>query len=183
MTSVIGLLAHRFDLVPTEPLREARDLFPNFPDEIFTLWLDGRVRRNGWPPKTPTWRLALRKRSIRYWQSVRWEERKLALDSLDFARPAQRIIDGLIEAYEHHRPTAYCVPDSQRRLRDVLAYIDTHRCLPSKVLLLHELHRYEIVDGSHRLAMYFALRARGWGHDQLLPEQEAWVACVPRPGA
>jgi hypothetical protein len=38
-----------------EALADARNTFPAFPDDAFVLWLDDRIRSNGWPPAGIEW--------------------------------------------------------------------------------------------------------------------------------
>ena len=50
----------------------ARKTFPSFPNQVFELWLDDRVREKGWPPQGIEWWSFLAGESIEYWQALTW---------------------------------------------------------------------------------------------------------------
>lgn len=60
-------------------------------------------------------------------------------------------------------------------MHKILDYIQANRTLPGTIILLRENESLEIVDGSHRLSVFFSLKSQGFS-DELLPkEQEVWL--------
>lgn len=146
------------------------------PEEVFRLWFDGRIEANGWPPVSDTWMGALRDRPLSYWRHLNWKKETLFLNFHSFTAPAQRIVNGLIEANYYGIPNEYSeIGDSRPRMHKILDYIQVNRTLPGTLILLRENGSLEIVDGSHRLSVFFSLKTQDL-NDELLPkEQEAWV--------
>lgn|GEM_PF-1377939 len=154
---------------------QARVLFPNIPEEIFTLWLDDRIEANGWPPITSVWDAAFRYKDLRFWHRLDWSKRTIKLDLQDFTRLSQEIINKLIEANFLGRPNdlSACMGDaSRRKLKSILEYMTLNQTLPGSIILFRDGHLYEIVDGSHRLAAFFLFSQIGWQ-----PLQEAEITC------
>ena len=160
-----------------DPFKQARTLLPCMPEEIFELWFDGRIRANGWPPFSPTWQGALRNRPISEWMKYHWKRELIKLEINRFTDMAKDIIYGLIEAKILNIPNEYSSypKDSRERMTSIIEYIKMNRSLPKPIILLKDGPQYEIVDGSHRLAIYFALRSNEINDGFLATDQDAWV--------
>ena len=72
----------------TEALADARNTFPNFPKEVFTLWLDDRIKQNGWPPEGIEWQGFLFGESPDYWKSLEWAKQIVTLRPEGMASPS-----------------------------------------------------------------------------------------------
>lgn len=146
------------------------------PEEIFQLWFDGRIEANGWPPLSNAWVGALRDRPLNYWERLNWKIETVSLDFNSFLPPAQRIVNGLIEANINGIENDYSeIGNSRLRIKNILDYIQTNRSLPRTLILLCENAAFEIVDGSHRLSVFFYLKTQGFSDDLLPKEQEIWI--------
>ena len=160
---------------------EAREILPNMPEEIFTLWFDGRIKNNGWPPVTNTWAGALRGKDLEYWKKLVWKKETVKIEYGKFTAKSQHIISGLIEANFLNEPNIYSLylHNSKVRISKIMSHISAHKKLPDPLILLEDNGCYEIVDGSHRLAVFFALS--GNHNLKLLLEdtQEAWIGRLP----
>lgn len=165
-----------------DPLNEARQFLPNMPEEIFTLWFDGRIKSNGWPPNSRIWQGALRYRPLHYWRTLQWEKQRVKLDFEKFTESAKGIVTGLIGAVFNNILNAYSDPalDSKSKIFNVLEYVKENNILPKPLIFLQEDNLYEIVDGSHRLAVFFALHSHQNTKSILDETQLAWVG-LPSP--
>ena len=161
--------------------KHARQLLPKMPEDIFRLWLDGRIEANGWPPVTSVWRGALREKPFEFWQQLEWDRRIVSLSIDKFTSAARGIINGLIEANFMGIPNDYSMTlaDSKERIANIIEYIASHGSLPSTLILMEDNACYEIVDGSHRLAVFFAV-----GADAQIKRQkhEIWLGSPPPRG-
>lgn len=154
----------------------ARQLLPKMPEDIFRLWFDGRIDANGWPPVGDAWQGALRNKSFEIWQKLEWEKRVIFLNVDIFTLAARGIINGLIQANFKGVPNIYnIIPNSKERLAKILQYIGMHGKLPGTLILMEDNDRYEIVDGSHRLAVFFALQSNPKFEQFLQREYEVWM--------
>jgi len=151
------------------------------PEEVFRLWFDGRIQANGWPPVGPAWLGALRYKPFGLWQQLEWEKRMVGLDLDRFTSGARHIIHGLIQANFMGRHNVYSrtLGDSKERMAKILEYVRTRRSLPGALILLEDSGSYEIVDGSHRLAVLFFVLADGQTKDLLETDHEAWCGFLP----
>jgi len=158
----------------------ARQLLPKMPEEIFTLWFDGRIDANGWPPVGAVWQGALRNKSFEIWQKLEWEKRTVVLNIERFAPSAKDIINGLIEANFNGIRNIYSLylPDSRKRILSIMEYIEINKALPGSLILMEDKGYYEIVDGSHRLAVFFALHANPNVKQILREEYEVWMGFI-----
>lgn len=151
------------------------------PEEIFTLWLDNRIRTNGWPPVTSEWRGFLRELPFQFWQLLEWQKCQVDLRFEDFTPAAQYIFNGLVSAnlFGQHNAFSNYLQDSKPRMSSIYAYIEQNRALPSTLILIEKGHSLEIVDGCHRLATFFYLKAKGFPEELLPIRQSAWIGYLP----
>jgi hypothetical protein len=160
------------------PYSAARQLLLNMPEEIFDLWFDGRIEANGWPPGRGVWEGALREKPITYWQSLVWSKQTVVPRFTNLTAPTQRIITELTLASFHNTSTdvgRYMGKQSKDKLSRIFDYVQTYRKLPNPLIFLLDGSLFEIVDGCHRLALFFHLRNNTRTSHLLSPYQEAWV--------
>jgi hypothetical protein len=158
----------------------ARQLLPKMPEEIFKLWFDGRIDANGWPPVGAAWQGALRNKPFNIWQKLEWEKRNVVLNINRFTPSAKHIINGLIEANFNGVPNIYSlwIQDSKKRILSIMEYIKINKALPGSLILMEDGGYYEIVDGSHRLAVFFALHSSPKIKQILQEEYEVWMGFI-----
>jgi hypothetical protein len=154
----------------------ARHLLPQMPEEIFSLWFDGRIKANGWPPNGVAWKGALREKSIEYWAKLQWNKCLVKIDYDLLTELSKEIIDSLTEANFHNKPNYYSdyLPNSKSRLDKITKFIKINSKLPNPLIFIYENGKYEIVDGSHRLTAFFQLQKP----NNLSRKQEAWIGLV-----
>lgn len=169
---------------------EARHLFPNIPEEVFQLWLDGRIEANGWPPTTQVWKAALGNRSIAFWQSLTWSKKIVRLIFDHFSERSRLILQEIFEACAYNAPNRvnqYMGDQSSRKYVSLLKYIvDNHQMkqnLPKPPILLLDGNFYEIADGNHRLSLFFFFRSQSSTKDILDEEQLVWIGERPTTGS
>ena len=156
---------------------EARRLLPQMPEEIFRLWLDGRIEANGWPPFGSIWENTLRNHPLPVWQCFQWKKEMLRLN-LDNLSPATlEIVCGLARAYTDNIQNAYTiyVEDSHERFALIENYMRQHQQLPSTLIFLTDKSTFDVVDGCHRLAVFFSWRNNPEFRDLISGSQIAWV--------
>ncbi len=163
------------------PFPVPRELFPQFPEDIHSLWFDGRVRSNGWPPVGPAWMGALRGRSIEYWQALVWQKEKVRLRSIPFSDDSAEIIQGLCRAAIFNESNIYSrtITDLKPRFFSFVLYLRQHRRFPVPPILLRDGAIHELVDGCHRIAAYFAVTAEPATAMLVDDEQEVWIGQRP----
>jgi hypothetical protein len=154
----------------------ARSTFPNFPEEIFRLWLDDRICHSGWPPNGPEWEGFLFGRCISRWQQVVWEKDSFAIAPDSLSSTAFTFIRLIVDAAVGDRENVMSmyIPDSKDRFNSALSYVQKNGVLPGTVLLLEGADGYDIVDGNHRIAALLA----NWSQTSQVqpPNVNAWVA-------
>lgn len=170
-------------MIQYQAFADARSTFPNFPEEIFQIWFDDRIRHNGWPPNGPEWEGFLFGRNISSWQQVIWTKDSVALAPNHLSTTAFKSIVLIADAALGNRANLMSkyIPDSKKRFTSSLCYIRENGAPPGTVLLLSGVDGYEIVDGNHRVA---ALLANWSQTDQSKPVViDAWVARHPLSAA
>ncbi len=164
-----------------DPFSQARQFFPNMPEEIFTLWLNERIINNGWPPNRDIWKGTLRYHPLDFWKTLKWEKRKVKLDIDKFTESAKGIINGLIGAVYFNIHNAYSDPalNSKAKILRITKYVKENKILPKPPILLQEGDLFEIVDGSHRLVVFFAAHSNQNTKFLLAETQPVWVGFAP----
>jgi hypothetical protein len=141
-----------------EALSDARATFPTFPTEIFSLWLDDRIKKNGWPPVGLEWDGFLFGESITYWQGLRWNERCISLSPSELGPKSLQIALQIMEAAMGRKNLiSMYIPNTTERFESCARYIAEQRTLPGKILLLEGPEGYDVVEGNHRVAALLAL--------------------------
>ncbi|MFC1645769.1 hypothetical protein ACFL2Y_01145 [Candidatus Omnitrophota bacterium] len=154
---------------------EARKMLPKMPEEIFKLWLDGRIRSNGWPPSGTNWQRALRNKPINFWQKLDWNKRIIALRFEIFTEATKNIIRELIDARFFGKANSCSdIKGSSERMSKIIEYIEENNALPGHLILMKDGKFYEIVDGCHRLAAFFKLKVKINIKDNL----EVWMGFI-----
>lgn len=167
--------------VHSEAKSQARRLLPQMPEEIFQLWLDGRIEANGWPPVGDVWDAALRHRSFQIWQRLQWRKELLHLDLIRMHPATVEIVQSLSQAYFDGMPNSYSayLGDSRPRFTSIMNHVQRHRQLPSVLIFLADDSLYDVVDGCHRLALFFRLRRDTKFQNLLSDTQIAWIGYEP----
>ncbi len=160
-----------------EALANARNTFPDFLPEVFTLWLDDRIKKNGWPPSGIEWQGFLLGESIEYWQQLSWDEAQMTLKPSDLGPMSLRIAVQIIEAAQgkNNLISAY-ISNTRERFQSSLQFVIEHRSLPSKVLLLRGPDGLEVIEGNHRIAALLAVLPQLQAIDSSGPSIQAIVA-------
>lgn len=160
----------------TSPLQQAREMFPLMPEGVFECWLDERIQSNGWPPSGSRWNGALRGRPISWWQQLSWSRELVELRYDLLAPGTQKIIQGLHDANIRGIRNEYSryLDDSRERMRSILVYVQKTGGLPPGLVFIENENCLDVVEGCHRLAVYFACRWTGECLD-LRPREEVWV--------
>lgn len=147
------------------------------PEEVFTLWLDGRILAKGWPPAGIEWKGFLLEHSISFWQQLEWTKQEVYLTWATLGSQSRPIINFLLDAHINDRPnlvTAY-VSDSKQRFQYSMKYALEHGTVPETLVLLKEGTRYDVVDGNHRVAALLALQSSQSTKERVTLPQQAWV--------
>lgn len=160
-----------------DAFQEARLTFPSMPEEVFQLWLDDRIRTNGWPPVSLPWLGALRELPLSFWAQAQWNRETITLNYDELTEKAQHIVDGLIQANFYGASNAYSnyLDDSKQRFNQIIEFVKAEHGLPGKPIFLEVNGLLEIVDGSHRLAAFFEMRRKGVSEAMVSSQVEAWV--------
>lgn len=162
-----------------QALADARTTFANFPEEAFTLWLDDRIRQNGWPPSGPEWAGFLDGRPIPYWQALRWQRASVTLTPDDLTPTGFALVTQLVQAADGTKNImASYIPNTAERFMSCLRYIKDNATTPGVILLHRTEVGVSIIDGNHRVAALLAFQACIPGGAPPLTV-EAWVAVPP----
>lgn len=154
----------------------SRMIFPSFPEEVFTLWLEDRIRSNGWPPCGPEWLGFLFGESITFWQNLHWEERTMTLGVADLAPRSKMLVSQIFEAgIGRKNLMADYIPNTAERFLSCVQFICDNNSVPGKILLLASHDGYEVIDGNHRIAALLTVQSQFSAKGTLLPLQ-AWLA-------
>jgi hypothetical protein len=107
-----------------DPFIEARQLFPNMPEELFTLWLDEIIKEHGLPPHEHTiWDGVFRFKPLDFLQRLTWTREEMIIDFSQLTCDAQRLVKSLIEAYFLGIPnpvSVYMGEQSTKKFRQIL---------------------------------------------------------------
>jgi hypothetical protein len=163
-----------------EALADARATFPNFPEQIFTLWLDDRIRQNGWPPIGIEWAGFLDGKPITYWQSLLWHRAQVILRPEELSATAFSVVMQLVEAAtgKSNMMSSY-IPNTAERFNSCLQYILKNATTPGTIILHRSAMGTSIVEGNHRIAALLAAQSKMPPGSSLLPF-DAWVASTQR---
>ena len=143
---------------------------------VVSSWLSERASYLSWPPAGRDWFGVLRGRSVAEWQALRWETRLIALDFAGLTSESRRVVAGLANAnfrgVQNEYSTLECSP---QKLAEIGHYIRANRRLPGDLIFLEDEGLLEIVDGCHRLALFFMLKEASLDDAALESEYAVWV--------
>jgi len=144
----------------SEALADARCTFPNFPDEVFTLWLEDRVKQSGWPPEGIEWQGFLFGQSPEYWKSLQWSKLTLTVSPELMASKSFSLAMHIIEAGKGTKSilSAY-IPNTADRFKSALSFVTENATTPGTPLLLLAQDGIEVIDGNHRIAALLAVQS------------------------
>ena len=163
-----------------QALAAARRDLPAVPEEVFRLWLDDRIRANGWPPDGAGWDRIFFGRSSGFLKELKWVKQLVVLTPEDFGpQSLERAIE-VLEANVAGRNNSVAkeVPDTRARFDSAFEFIETHAALPEPLVLLSTFEGYEVCEGNHRVAAMLASAARR-GLPGFFPSRvEAWIGAI-----
>jgi hypothetical protein len=143
-----------------EALADARNTFSAFPEDAFVLWLDDRIRSNGWPPIGIEWEGFLYGKPISFWQGLKWHQEVLSIRPEDLTQTAFDLIMQIIQAGTGQRNLmSWYIPKTADRFKSCLAYVRTNTTVPGTILLLRDLDGLYVIDGNHRIAALLAVQS------------------------
>lgn len=156
-----------------------RNCFPNFPEELFSLWLDKFVKRLGWPPNKETikeWTNILNQKRIADWNNLNWRSECIPLCIHDMTSTSQLVLSELVKigSGENGEYEKY-FGENRDRLKHIYSYIVETGDLPNSVILVQEGAQFSIADGHHRLSILFALQGISDNNIHLKGKYSAFV--------
>ena len=162
-----------------EALADARATFPKMPADAFTLWVDDRIRSNGWPPVGIEWAGFLDGKPLTYWQALEWQRESITLRPEELTPNAFSLVMQLVEAAQG-RPNlmSQYIPNTAERFKSCLEYIQANGTTPNVILLLRASEGIVIIEGNHRIAALLAYQSQLPKGSSLL-RVDAWVARPP----
>ncbi|RRR98863.1 hypothetical protein EIP75_23875 [Aquabacterium soli] len=164
---------------PEQTFAIAKLALPSVPDEVFALWLNDRIRQNGWPPEGDEWEGFLFGESLHFWSQLKWSKRRVSLTAEALSLASRRTAMLLYEAsvLKQENIMSHYIPNTRERFASVMAYAIEHQALPSTIVLLERNGRFDVIEGNHRVAVLLGLQSV---KDHLgvpnIQEVEAWVA-------
>ncbi len=143
--------------------RKLKADFPHFPEEVLDIWLKPYLSVCGWPPHEDRtmlpqgrWKGILSVRPVSFWAKVHWRKEHGELHFRDLATNSQEAIVGIRDAHLFGKVNSYCeISDAKERLKRIMAFVAQNGVLPSPVILLRTARSLAVVDGHHRLVIYF----------------------------
>jgi hypothetical protein len=163
-----------------DALEQARKIFSNFPEEVFALWLDGKIRDLGWPPQGSQWERALLYYPILYWRKIKWDQKFLPIQFDRLGPLSRKIVNGLMETNvlnKHNRFTD-SIKNTRERFDAAFKTVIEKRRVPGRLILLDDDGYYEILDGEHRVGAMCAMRQFPEFKKYVPDEVEAWVGSL-----
>ncbi len=160
------------------PFEQARKVFPNCPEEIFSLWLDEQIEKLGWPPAGESWDRTLVGYPILYWRKLLWVEKDMGI-LFDLLGPlSRRTVNSIMAANVTGTSEALSesAADTRARFDSIFKHIIEKQEVPGKMILLDEGNYFEILAGCHRAAAICAMRQFP-EFKKYVPERfKCWVA-------
>lgn len=165
---------------------------PNFPEEVIHDWIQPYAKTEGWPPQLGDdgipmgrWRYLLGLRPMAKIQALTWQVEDRALDVADLAAGEEGKIVGLLRAAILKEQNIYSeIGNSEERMVRIIQHVKETGRLPSAPTLISKADGLQIVDGNHRIAVYFFLTGRAAsGVPNAIPidpQQRYWIG---RPGS
>jgi len=108
---------------------------------------------------------------------LQWKKEILHLNLGKLSPETVEIVCALARAYSDNVHNAYTryVGDSHERFASIENYMRQHRQLPSTLVFISDRSIFDVVDGCHRLAVFFSLRNNPDFRDLISDSQIAWV--------
>lgn len=142
----------------------AKTHLPNFPKEVFDIWLAQLINDEGWPFYSSaslvigSWNSLLLGHSLSFWRSLSWSRVNVSFGSeRQFDVRSREHIGGIIDAHVRGINNAYKrgVRNSDAKWQRILKYVSFHSTVPAPVILLQHFGSFQIADGCHRIAALF----------------------------
>lgn len=151
------------------------DGLSNLPGPVAS-WFRDMVSCYGLPDGSQAWSGLLRGRSLDDWKSMRWQQCTVELEPALLTDASWRMVVQLIGAGSGDRQNPYATEEwrltSLSKFREIEAFMVEHGSLPGDLIFLNVSGRFEVVDGSHRLALFFARENQGAG---IARQHQVWV--------
>ncbi len=162
---------------------------PHAPNQVLNEWLVPYADMLGWPPSpdchsypSGRWEGILSRRPVAFWAQVRWREESSPLEFGNVDAKSQSHLYGLRDAHVFDRKNAYSeITDGKQRIKRIMSYVLQHGTIPSAVILLDTGLQLDVIDGHHRLVVYFLNRdpmfrqALPQGIAQFDPTLHKWI--------
>lgn len=151
----------------------------NVPDEVFELWLNDRIRQNGWPPLGYEWEGFLCGESLQYWSTLSWKKVAIQLTSHYLSYTSRCITHQIYEASVLNKENAISmyIPNTRERFSAIVTYALQHKTIPGTLVLLKRNDVFDIVDGNHRVsALIYLQTIEDLSYIPKIFEVQAWVA-------
>lgn len=163
-----------------DSFEHARKIFSNFPEEVFTLWLDEKIRDLGWPPQGSQWDRVLLYYPILYWRKLKWAQQVLPIRFDRLGPLSRKIVNGLMETNVLNKRNQFTdsVKNTRERFDAVFKTVIEERQIPGTPVLLDDDGHYEILDGEHRVSAMCAMRQFPEFKKYVPDEIRAWVGCL-----
>ncbi len=162
------------------PFEQVRKIFPNFPEEAFSLWLDEKIRELGWPPAVTAWNRALAGYPILYWQKLNWIRRDIHLSFEKLGPLSRKVVNGLMETnvLGKQNPYSDSVRDTKARFDAIFQKVVESRNVPGTLVLLEDGAFYEILTGEHRVSVICAMRQFPEFQQYVPDGVDAWIGLL-----
>jgi hypothetical protein len=151
------------------------DGFSQLPEPV-AVWLEDMVTRYGPPDEGREWSNLLRGRSLDVWRALHWEKRAVVLAPGILTDASWKVIHQLVAANCGAAQNAYSSEewqaDSASKFADIYPFLIAHHSLPGNLIFLDADGLLEVVDGCHRLALFFMESQDGVAFK---PEHNVWV--------
>lgn len=152
------------------------------PEEVFSLWLDDRIKHCGWPPRGIEWQGFLLGEDLPYWRRLDWTKEAFPLTLDKLGASSIRLAALIYEACVLGRDNIISsyIPDGRERFQRLTRYVLDHGRLPAPLVLLDRSGVVDVVDGNHRTALVLGLQmADGANGCPSIREVEAWIGRAP----
>jgi hypothetical protein len=146
-------------------LEALRADLPSFPDDVLIDWLLPYAKSEGWPPQLDTnglvkgrWRYLLAGRPLAFYQGLRWSLETGRIAPKDLAKTEIPKIAGMVRgALGEKNIYSASIPNLGERIGSVSTFVAKTGRLPGTPTLIELSDGFRILDGNHRMAVYFLL--------------------------
>jgi hypothetical protein len=162
------------------PFEHARKIFSNFPEEIFSTWIDEVIKKNGWPPNGADWNRALLGYPFLYWQKLQWSIREIDITFEKLGPLSRKAVNSIMEANVMGKPNPYAeaIKDTKARFDAIFKYVLSNQMIPGTPVFFEEGGFYEILEGEHRISVMCAMRQFSEFKKYVPEKVPAWIGSL-----